>query len=142
MSWVKVKRFIGIILIIIIFETIRLYTGIPITIVDIIIFPITCVLIYCLKFYTSPFSDDGINTPPPLNAWQLIGFMLFSILLIIMGIWLSYLGIQDPLHYFSSNKGGGHGYTLVQLGVIVSLYSIWFCLKFIYRLVKLFNKSS
>ena len=142
MSWEKVKTVILIVLIILISEGIRLYTGIPITLIDIIIFPITCVLIYFIKFYTSPFSNNSINTQQSTNAWELVGFVFFVILLTIMGVWITWIGIQDPLQYFSSVKGGGHGYTLIQVGAITALYSVWFALKCIYRLIRLHQKSA
>ncbi|MEL0646831.1 hypothetical protein V6248_05300 [Pseudoalteromonas agarivorans] len=144
MSWMKVKVFILIVIIILISEVIRLYTGIPVTIMDIIIFPITCLLVYFMRFYTSPFSDLNADkyAPPPLSALQLFGFVLFSIILVIAGVWIAWMGILAPLEYFSSVKGGGHGYSLIQLGVITTIYSLWFGLKFSHRLIQLHFTSA
>lgn len=142
-TWVKVKEFITIVIVIVLFETIRHYTGIPLSIMDVIVFPIVCLLIYFMKFYTSPFSDrsTGENYSPPSSAWQIFGFVLFSIVFLIIGVWVTWIGIQAPLDYFSSVKGGGHGYTLIQLGIIIALYSLWFGLRFTHRLIQL-NKTS
>ena len=59
-----------------------------------------------------------------------------------MGSWLAWLGIQTPLKYFSSVKGAAHGYTLIQIGGLTALYSMWGALFFLFRLVKLRDKSA
>ncbi|MCG3737961.1 hypothetical protein EXA20_17035 [Vibrio cincinnatiensis] len=144
MSWAKLKTGIIIVLVILISEAIRLYTGLPITIIDIGVLPITCLLIYCMKYYKSPFSKtykdtDNHQQQTPL---QLIGFLLFTIILAAMGSWIAWLGIQAPLQYFSSVKGAAHGYTLIQIGGLTALYSMWGVLVFLFRLVSLRDKSA
>ncbi|EIA5326263.1 hypothetical protein K7L04_004711, partial [Vibrio parahaemolyticus] len=73
---------------------------------------------------------------------QLIGFLIFTITLAAMGGWITWLGIQAPLQYFSSVKGAAHGYTLIQLGGLTALYSMWGALVFLFRLVSLRDKSA
>ena len=144
MSWAKLKTGIIIFLVILISEAIRLYTGLPITIIDIGVLPITCLLIYCMKYYRFPFSKTYKDTDnlQQQTLFQLIGFLLFTIILAAMGSWLAWLGIQAPLKYFSSVKGAAHGYTLIQIGGLTALYSIWGALVFLFRLVKLRDKSA
>ncbi len=144
MSWAKIQTGIMIVLIILISEGVRLYTGLPITIIDIGIIPVTCLLIYYIRFYTFPFSKKYTdkNTQQPLNALQLCGFLTFTVMLAIFGGWIASLGIQEPLHYFSSVKGGAHGYTLIQLGAITTIYSAGIGIIFLYRLVQLHYKSA
>ena len=143
MNWATIKVGVIILFTLVISEGIRLYTVLPITIIDIGIIPITCLLIYYTKFYTFPFSKKYYdkNTQPPLNSWQLIGFLLFTIMLAIIGIWLTWIGVHNPLHYFYSVKGSAHGYTLIQLGLVTTLYSIGGGLIFLHRLIRLHYKS-
>ncbi len=138
MSWEKIKTGIIIVLAIFISEGIRLYTGLPITIIDIGILPITCLLIYYMRFYKSPFSKSykDMTTHQPQSAWQLIGFLVFTIMLAIMGAWIAWLGVQEPFKYFSGIKGAAHGYTLIQVGSMTTLYSMAGALIFLFRLIR------
>ena len=52
-------------------------------------------------------------------------------------VWLTWLGVQDPLHFFSSVKGAAHGYTLIQIGGVTALYSMSGALIFLFRLIRL-----
>ncbi|WP_022946110.1 hypothetical protein [Pseudoalteromonas ruthenica] len=144
MRWAKLKTAIIIVLVILISEVIRLHTGLPITIINIVVLPITCLLIYCMKYYRSPFSKTYKGTDNHLKQtpFQLIGFLLFTISLAAMGSWIAWLGIQAPLQYFSGVKGAAHGYTLIQVGGLIALYSTWGALVFLFRLVSLRNKSA
>ncbi|PMO48826.1 hypothetical protein BCT11_04430 [Vibrio sp. 10N.222.52.B12] len=144
MSWAKLKTGIIIVLVILISEAIRLYTGLPITIIDIGVLPITCLLIYCMKYYRFPFSKTYKDTDnlQQQTLLQLIGFLLFTIILAAMASWIAWLGIQAPLKYFSSVKGSAHGYTLIQIGGLTALYSMWGALVFLFRLVNLRDKSA
>ncbi|EPT9323658.1 hypothetical protein ACVTOI_004568, partial [Vibrio parahaemolyticus] len=144
MSWAKLKTGIIIVLIILISEGVRLYTGLPITIIDIGLLPITCLLIYCMKYYKSPFSKTykDMGNHQQQTPLQLIGFLLFAIILAAMGGWITWLGIQAPLQYFPSVKGAAHGYTLIQIGGVTALYSMWGALLFLFRLVSLRDKSA
>jgi len=144
MSWSKIKTGIIILLIILISEWIRLYTGVPITIIDIGILPVTCLLIYYIRFYTFPFSKKYTdkNSQQSLNILQLYEFFIFTVMLAILGSWITWLGIQSPLYYFSSVKGGAHGYTLIQLGSITTIYSVGIAIIFLYRLIQLYKKPA
>ncbi len=139
-----IKTGIIVVLVILISEGIRLYTGLPITIIDIGILPITCLLIYYIRFYKFPFSKKYYdkNTQQPQSGWQLIGFLVFTIMLAIIGAWIAWLGIQGPLHYFSSVKGAAHGYTLIQVGSVITIYSLGGALIFLFRLIRLRYKSA
>ena len=144
MNWSSIKTGIAIFFIILISELIRIYTGLPITIVDIGVLPITCLLVYYIQFYSFPFSKNfkDKNNQQQLSSWQLLGFLLFSVVMAIMGTWSAWIGIEEPLHYFSSVKGGAHGYTLIQLGSIIAIYSVGGGLVFLYRLIRLHFKSA
>ena len=139
MSWEKIKTSIIIIFAILISEGIRLYTGLPITLIDLGTPPVTCMLIYCIRFYKFPFSKTykDKSSHQSQSAWQLIGFLVFTVILAIMGVWLTWLGVQDPLHFFSSVKGAAHGYTLIQIGGVTALYSMSGALIFLFRLIRL-----
>ncbi len=81
MSWAKLKTGIIIVLVILISEAIRLHTGLPITMIDIRVLPITCLLIYCMKYYRFPFSKTYKDTDnlQQQTLFQLIGFLLLQL---------------------------------------------------------------
>ncbi|KOO01781.1 hypothetical protein AKJ17_18840 [Vibrio nereis] len=144
MGWAKIKTIIIIVLVILVSEGIRIYTGVPITILDVVILPITCSLVYLMKYYKFPFSKTykDRQSHQTQNAFQLIGSLVFTAILAVMGTWVAWLGIQAPLQYFSGVKVAAHGYTLIQVGILITLYSIWGALIFLSRLSRLRHKSA
>ncbi|KOO11508.1 hypothetical protein AKJ18_28755, partial [Vibrio xuii] len=106
MGWAKIKTIIIIVLVILVSEGIRIYTGVPITILDVVILPITCSLVYLMKYYKFPFSKTykDRQSHQTQNAFQLIGSLVFTAILAVMGTWVAWLGIQAPLQYSSGVK--------------------------------------
>ncbi|RKF19774.1 hypothetical protein DBZ36_04770 [Alginatibacterium sediminis] len=124
--WNKIKSIVIIALVIVIPELIRFYTGLPITIIDLVVFPVFCLLLYFITTYVLDIKRSSKLDANKVfdRRWKVIGFLIFSVAIASMGIWLTWLGVQQPLTLFSSAKGAAHGYTLVQLGVITTLYSV------------------
>ena len=97
-----------------------------------------------MKYYKFPFSKTykDRESHQTQNAFQLIGSLVFTAILAVMGTWVAWLGIQAPLQYFSGVKVAAHGYTLIQFGILITLYSIWGALIFLSRLNRLRHKSA
>ena len=142
MSLDKVKIGISIFLLIFISEVIRVYTGIPVTILDVMLLPITGILIY-IGFYTllNRKKDKNKNVQAAQSIWQLLGGILFITALVPVGVWITWLGAEKPFLLFTGVKGSVHGYTLVYLGAIVAVISVVMGYVFIYRLFLLIRKS-
>ena len=139
--WNKVKTAILIISTFIMFEVFQYYTGIPLNIMDAMILLISALCLYLLK-YLPPFTSQkykDIDTKLVNNIWCLLGAIVFVAVLILMGIYLVYLGIESPFKLFIGVKGSSHGYSLVLLGSVITMYScIGICMLFyqFWRLIK------
>jgi hypothetical protein len=123
--WNKVKTVILIISTFIMFEVFQYYTGIPLNIMDAMILLISALCLYLLK-YLPPFTSQkykDIDTKLVNNIWCLLGSIVFVAVLILMGIYLVYLGIESPFKLFTGVKGSSHGYSLVLLGSVITMYS-------------------
>lgn len=139
--WNKVKTAILIISTFIMFEVFQYYTGIPLNIMDAMILLISALCLYLLK-YLPPFTSQkykNIDTKLVNNIWYLLGAIVFVAVLILMGIYLVYLGLESPFKLFIGVKGSSHGYSLVLLGSVITMYScIGICMLFyqFWRLIK------
>ena len=140
MSWKKVRTVLVIILLIIASELFRYYSGLPITLMDLIILPITLLLMYLaghiIVEYFKPPKNTGVAATQP-TVWQLVFGFMVSALLAPAGLWLCYQGWLSPFALHTSVKGAAHGYTLVHLGLVLSLCSFAFS---VVAIVKLFKK--
>ena len=142
--WDKVKTALLIISAFIMFEALQYYTGIPLNIVDAIILLISALCFYLLKYLPSFPSQKYkyVDSKPVNNIWHLFGAIVFLAVLILMGIYLVYLGVESPLKLFTGVKGSSHGYSLVLLGSVITMYSvIGICLLF-YKLWWLIKAKS
>lgn len=107
------------------FEVFQYYTGIPLNIMDAMILLISALCLYLLK-YRPPFTRQkykDIDTKLVNNIWYLLGSIVFVAVLILMGIYLVYLGLESPFKLFTGVKGSSHGYSLVLLGSVITMYS-------------------
>lgn len=139
--WNKVKTALVIIFAFIMFEVFQYFTGVPLNIMDAIILLISALCLYLLK-YLLPFTSQKYKYPDTKlvnNIWCLLGAIVFVAMLILMGIYLVYLGVESPFKLFTGVKGSSHGYSLVLLGSVITMYScIGVCMFFyqFWRLIK------
>ena len=120
----KVKNafvIIGLLLIALAIEYMRRTYGIPVTILDILLFPLS--LVFTFVLLKNFFFEQSREEKESMNAHSLrsiTGRAAITVLLFFpLGLWSIWLGIQNPFEYFSGVKGAVHGYSLVVLGVFI-----------------------
>ncbi|WP_320043841.1 hypothetical protein [uncultured Desulfobacter sp.] len=130
------RKFFNIILVIVIIigsELFRKVTGIPVTIMDLILFPLTVMLVYITIL--AIFSDEKPkDSEIMLSKLQMATFSLIFLFVSPLSFWLSIEGFKDPLQLFTGVKGHAHGYTVAYLGAFVGI----FCLFLSYKMARLF----
>jgi len=125
MIWRKITVVLLIVLAIVIPEYIREKFDIPITIIDLILFP-TCIFLSALSIYY--VFTNGIKfemSIQPMSRLSRLGYILLALILLLLGAWSIVAGWQSPFLLFSGVKGAAHGYTLIVLGLLVSCFSIY-----------------
>ncbi len=121
---------IGWLIISIILEITRQQANIPITIIDL------SVLFFCLFVIVSIFRSPSYSKKTkkkqydnePVPFFKKMGLVLTFILMIVLGVSVFWIGIQEPFKFFTGIKGAAHGYTLVALGLIIigtSVFGLW-----------------
>ena len=140
MTWDSIKKYLVIIVVIVVVEAIRLFTGLPITPVDVLLTPASIFLMALGIRYLIFTKQKRVDDDAPYmsqSIWQLSGNLIVLIGLIMLGLWCVYDGLQDPLEFFTSVKGSGHGYTLVCLGSLLVGYGLYFSYKLLIRIKNL-----
>ena len=115
-------KYVLIIAVIMVSEAVRRFYGIPVTILDILLFPVFLLFIVrgvkSLAFHRkSRAYDQTKESSTKLLVFSLIVGLFIMIPLGVFSLWH---GIKDPLRFFSGVKGSVHGYTLVELGVFIT----------------------
>lgn len=117
----------------------RSYTELPISVVDIVFLILSVFLVYFLKYFRSSFRREIIDIycdDIPSFSF-LIGIFLFMVLLFLSGIFISWIGIQDPFKFHSGFKSSySHGYTLIYMGILSAIYALWGGLIFLFKLIR------
>ena len=124
MKWNYIKNILTASVLIITVEVLRYYTGLPFTIIDIIIFPFSIILLlFGVKTLLSPAQQNPESKAVKLTAIKLFGVFIVAILFFLLGAWAIYEGGHNPLTLYSGVKGAAHGYTLLSLGLLISAFS-------------------
>lgn len=121
----------GLIIIGTIIEILRQRNGIPITLLDVMLFPIA--LLFSVVFLRHEFFNKKnlfrYNLAGPVSIPKKIGIFIGCMLMAVSGIWCLWLGICDPLAYYSGVRGAVHGYTMVAFGLFLFLLGAYGVLK-------------
>lgn len=123
----------GLIILIIIFEIIRNVTHIKVTLLDLMLFPMSVLFTYALLRYEF-FNKKYLlryNLVEPVSCKRKIGLLIGSILLMALGLGCLLLGVREPLAFFSGVRGAVHGYTMVVMGILMLLCGAYGTLKLI-----------
>ena len=138
MSTSRVKEIITIIVIIVASETLRIYSGLPITILDIILLPISFLLIYwgVLYFASLGKKKDSSDEKVMQSIWRLLGSLILFIILVPLCFWLTTEGWKEPFTLFSGVKGSVHGYSVVHIGIVSTVYCIGILFHTVQRLIR------
>lgn len=109
--------------------------GIPVTILDLILFPILICAIFVvireLLTRKKPSKKDHrkFPPPPPLKCILMIVVFLF---MAGLGGWSTWMGMLEPLTLFSGVRGCVYGYTMIPLGIFlmgIAIYGTLFSMK-------------
>ncbi len=102
-------------------ELIRRRYGIPITILDLILTPGTLVITFFVlkhliqkKYEPDNGNLDNLSLPKRLAVLSAFIFMMIP-----LGGWCVFMGVREPLGYFTGVKGAAHGYTVFIVGMAV-----------------------
>lgn len=115
----------GIILIAFVIDFIRRRYHIPIALWDIIFFPLSVLIIfYSLKYLLFKRKKEGLKYLGDDSTLKKSGMIVATLVLLLpLGMGLIWMGVTEPLGYFSG-KGGAHGYTLIPLGLLIAGFSV------------------
>ena len=103
-------------------EFIRMRFKVPVALGDIMLFPLLLfIIIFFVKNVLFKRKHELFRYPIENSKLRLMLNLLFSLILLVpLGLYLAWLGIQEPLAYFHGVKGSFHGYTAVALGTVVA----------------------
>jgi len=120
------KRILSVILLIITIETLSYITGLPFTVIDVLLLPLSIILIAMgVKSLLVPDRTNKANITTRLSLMQFCASLLFTLIFFLpLGLWSLQEGWHHPFALYSGVKGAGHGYTLVTIGLLISIYSV------------------
>jgi len=138
----KILTALGIIGAIVSVEIFRAVTGIPVTIIDITLFPISVIFIVGMAMIL--FKKENKNkkkrrnrnaTPSEITfSWvKRLGYIAGAILMLALGVWGILEGIEQPFKLFTGVKGPAHGYTLAAIGVVLIIMALIALYQFIFK---------
>lgn len=123
MNRARIKGFLnvsGFLLLALVLEFVRKGYGIPVTILDIFLFPLSLIFGFILlkDFF---FGRKGEALPADRPSFRSIIGRAASVLILFLpvGIWSLWMGIREPFEHFSGVKGAVHGYTMAGIGLFV-----------------------
>lgn len=101
------------------------YAGIPIVTMDLFLVPlgIAIIILVCTPKY---LSGHYINWPQVKrdNIHSKVRFLCASSVLALLGVLMVCSGLSNPLELYIGGKGGGHGYSLVVVGLAILFFII------------------
>nr|WP_319395453.1 hypothetical protein [uncultured Desulfobacter sp.] len=120
-----------------ILEFIRKRYSVAVTIIDVLLFPLSVLIIfYSAKHLVFKKNKDTYRHPIDDSNLKLILYLCFSLIVLTpLGLFTLWLGIQEPLGFFSGIKGAAHGYTLIPLGIIVTGLGVFMAFKLVQILI-------
>lgn len=118
-------------------EFLRATYAVPITVLDIILAPISLVALYFSLRYVVQFFSGLKNTGDSqlrVIPWQKrLGYSLFSVLMFGMGVWGTLDGFANPLLLYTGVKGAVHGYSLALVGMLIAIWSVYLFYVFAFK---------
>lgn len=120
---IYVSLLIGVGLII---EWFRAETGIPVTILDILLLPLCVIFIYIVIREILFADKSSVNSEnlQSLSPAKRLGLIVVCLLMLLLGAWGIWAGLSAPFDYFSGVKGAAHGYTLAIIGLLIVLFGL------------------
>lgn len=120
-----------------ILEFIRKRYSVPVTIIDILLFPLSVlIIVYSLKQLVFRRKKDTYNHSINDSNLKLMLYLCFSLIVLVpLGLFTLWMGIQEPLGFFSGIKGPAHGYTLIPLGIIITGLGVFMAFKLVQSLI-------
>lgn len=100
------------------------WLSIPVVSMDLMLLGLSLVLLIIVFKVRVKFSDlIKVRAAVSLSVWKRLGYIVFLLLLVGTGLYLTLEGIKHPLQLFTGVKGSSHGYTVSVLGVLITFYS-------------------
>ena len=113
---------ISILLFVLLMDIIRVEFKIPVSLLDIIFFPVLIVLSFLLirVFVSKKSAKHYIDKTTTKNS--LVTFLIVTLIVVPLSCWAIWSGVSVPFEYFSGVKGSAHGYTLTALGIFLLIF--------------------
>jgi len=143
MKWKSLKNIFTVIAVIFSTEALSYFTGLPFTIIDVLLFPLSIIMIALgvksLLVRTEQTDEKYIIKRSLIS---LCGHFVAGFLTLLLGLWSLYEGCTNPLALYTGVKGAAHGYTLLSIGLLLSGYSVYIILKLALRTreIRLINR--
>lgn len=104
-------------------EWVRGEYEIPVTLLDLVLFPISLAFsFFSLKWLVTAKQDD-CHPAETTKKKLLANFVILSLIVIPFGGWSVTVGIAGPFEYFHGVRGSAHGYTLASVGILLII--VW-----------------
>ena len=125
------KHILTVLILIVSVESLSYFTGLPFTTGDVILFPLSVIIIVLgIKSLFASEKKKLETYGPKSTLMRLVGSFVVVVLALFLGLWSLYEGGRNPLALYTSVKGAVHGYTLLSLGLLISGYSVYFMSRF------------
>jgi len=139
-----IKKFLsilGIIVAIASVEIFRALTGIPVTLLDILLFPISIIfiagmakLLFEKEKKNKKKKRHNTSTAEIKLSWiKRLGYIAMGLMMLALGVWGISAGIEQPFTLFTGVKGASHGYTLVALGICIVIMGLMVLYQLIFK---------
>jgi hypothetical protein len=106
-----------------------------------IFFIFLAIIVYSLLFFPLKeylFDKSKMRnktfTKIELPLWKLLSYTIFFLILLVIGIYMSYVGIMNPLEQFKVKGGLQHGYSIACFGSGFTLLMLIFNIAFLWSI--------
>lgn len=119
-------------------EIFRAVTGIPVTLLDVLLFPISIIFIVGMAklLFEKEKKNKRQNTSTAeikLGWIKRMGYIAVGLMMLALGAWGISAGIEQPFTLFTGVKGASHGYTLVALGICIVIMGLMVLYQLIFK---------
>jgi hypothetical protein len=138
--WSNIKFFFFFLLFVFILDYLLVKSTLAITLSD-VFFMFLAIIMYSFLFFSLKeyfFEKSKVKNKIfmkiELPLWKLLSYTIFFLILLVIGIYMSYVGIMNPLEQFKVKGGLQHGYSIACFGSGFTLLMLIFNIAFFWSI--------
>jgi len=117
-------------------ELIRYVTKLPITVLDVILLPLTSFMVYIGLSVIKEKQPQNQFIQDKQSRWKLIQICVLSLSVLVLVVWCAFHTLLHPFKLYESAKGSAHGYSITYMSVTMAVYCFIFLYKSLTQLFK------